>query len=160
MGSIFIFARIRVFVLVRKIYYVEKGGFKKIINLPVYILFKTHIYLYKLNIINGDMDKRKGSFENRPKDGEFKAPSSPKELKRDVWFCLKHIKEYNKKGNYFSEMSADEIEEIMENDIMGHRKTKKKGTKDVNYFEKKSKIPEQRFPGKNKPENLQKHPKL
>jgi hypothetical protein len=55
------------------------------------------------------MDNRKCSFENCPNDGEFKAPSSPKELKRYVWFCLKHIREYNKKWNYFSDMSADEI---------------------------------------------------
>ena len=53
------------------------------------------------------MDNRKCSFENCPNDGEFKAPSSPKELKRYVWFCLKHIREYNKKWNYFSDMSAD-----------------------------------------------------
>ena len=59
------------------------------------------------------MDNRKCSFENCPNDGEFKAPSSPKELKRYVWFCLKHVKEYNKKWNYFSDMSADEIEEFL-----------------------------------------------
>ena len=91
------------------------------------------------------MDNRKCSFENCPNDGEFKAPSSPKELKRYVWFCLKHIREYNKKWNYFSDMSADEIEEFIENDIIGHRKTKKIGTNDVNYFEKYQKSPNRCF---------------
>ena len=104
------------------------------------------------------MDNRKCSFENCPNDGEFKAPSSPKELKRYVWFCLKHIREYNKKWNYFSDMSADEIEEFIENDIIGHRKTKKIGTNDVNYFEKISKISEQMFSGMNNLENLNMHP--
>ena len=104
------------------------------------------------------MDNRKCSFENCPNDGEFKAPSSPKELKRYVWFCLKHIREYNKKWNYFSDMSADEIEEFIENDIIGHRKTKKIGTNDANYFEKISKISEQMFSGMNNLENLNMHP--
>ena len=53
---------------------------------------------------------------------EYRAPLSPDNLKEYQWFCLKHIKEYNKNWNYFENMSADEIEEFIENDIIGHRK--------------------------------------
>ena len=37
-------------------------------------------------------------------------------------------------------MSADQIEEFIENDIIGHRKTKKMGTYSVDYAEKVEKI--------------------
>ena len=77
-----------------------------------------------------------------------------------IYYCITcgNIKEYNKKWNYFSDMSADEIEEFIENDIIGHRKTKKIGTNDVNYFEKISKISEQMFSGMNNLEKLNMHP--
>ena len=69
------------------------------------------------------MDNRKCSFENCPNDGEFKAPSSPKELKRYVWFCLKHIREYNKKWNYFEGHSQEELENQFKADSVWERKT-------------------------------------
>ena len=37
-------------------------------------------------------------------------------------------------------MTADEIEAFIENDIIGHRKTKQIGSNDTSYFEKISKI--------------------
>ena len=42
-------------------------------------------------------------------------------------------------------MSADEIEEFLENDIIGHRKTKKIGAHNNKYFEDVSKISESIF---------------
>ena len=42
-------------------------------------------------------------------------------------------------------MSADEIEEFLENDIIGHRKTKKMGVHNNIYFEDLSKISESIF---------------
>ena len=80
------------------------------------------------------MTYRKCSFEGCDQIGDYKAPSSPDQLKEYIWFCLKHIKEYNKKWNYFSDMTADEIEEFIENDIIGHRKVKNMSTNDANYF--------------------------
>ena len=77
-------------------------------------------------------------------EANYKAPSSPDELNNYIWFCLQHIKEYNKKWNFFSNMSADEIEEFLENDIIGHRKTKKIGAHNK-YFEDISKISESIF---------------
>mgnify|MGYP001164182886 FL=1 len=91
------------------------------------------------------MTYRKCSFEGCDQKGDYKAPSSPGQLKEYIWFCLKHIKEYNKKWNYFSDMTADEIEEFIENDIIGHRKVKNMSTNDANYFEKINKISENMF---------------
>ena len=76
---------------------------------------------------------------------EYRAPLAPDNLKEYQWFCLKHIKEYNKNWNYFENMSADEIEEFIENDIIGHRKTHKIGANRSNYFNKTNEIRENIF---------------
>lgn len=76
---------------------------------------------------------------------EYRAPLSPDNLGEYQWFCLKHIKEYNKSWNYFENMSADEIEEFIENDIIGHRKTHKIGANRSNYFNKTNEIRENIF---------------
>ena len=78
-------------------------------------------------------------------EASYKAPSSPDELNNYIWFCLQHIKDYNKKLDFFSNMSADEIEEFLENDIIGHRKTKKMGAHNNKYFEDVTKISESIF---------------
>ena len=104
------------------------------------------------------MNKRKCHFKGCEEIGEYRAPSSPKDLGKYIWFCLKHIKEYNKKWNYFSDMTADEIEAFIENDIIGHRKTKQIGSNDTSYFEKISKISERMFQGMNNLENSLVHP--
>ena len=77
--------------------------------------------------------------------GEYKAPISPDNLREYKWFCLAHIKEYNKNWNYFENMTADEIETFIENDIIGHRKTQKIGATNRNYFDKTNKIRENLF---------------
>ena len=76
---------------------------------------------------------------------EYKAPLSPDNLRQYQWFCLQHIKEYNKNWNYFENMTADEIETFIENDIIGHRKTQKIGAASSDYFNKTNKIREKLF---------------
>ena len=90
------------------------------------------------------MNDRKCSINGCDMEANYKAPSSPDELDKYIWFCFKHIKEYNKKWNFFANMSADEIEEFLENDIIGHRKTRKMGVHN-NYFDDVSKISEAIF---------------
>ena len=91
------------------------------------------------------MDNRKCSIEGCSMEASYKAPSSPDELNNYIWFCLQHIKDYNKKWNFFSNMSADEIEEFLENDIIGHRKPTNMGAHNNKYFEDVSKISESIF---------------
>lgn len=43
--------------------------------------------------------------------GDFRAPRSRDNLTNYYWFCLTHVKEYNAKWDYFSGLSASEIEE-------------------------------------------------
>ncbi|WP_025898088.1 J domain-containing protein [Sneathiella glossodoripedis] len=59
--------------------------------------------------------------------GEYKAPKS-RMLDRGSpddyqWFCLKHIREFNKKWNFFDGMSDDEVLKYKDEDITGHRPT-------------------------------------
>lgn len=44
------------------------------------------------------------------KAGEFRAPKDRSNLREYYWFCLEHVREYNKSWNYFNGMSRDEIE--------------------------------------------------
>jgi curved DNA-binding protein CbpA len=58
-----------------------------------------------------------------PGDGTYRAPKSPSALNEHFWFCLDHVREYNKSWDYFSDMSPDEIEKYQRDDITGHRPT-------------------------------------
>ena len=42
--------------------------------------------------------------------GEYKAPKSPERLDEHFWFCLDHVREYNRAWNYCRGMSENEIE--------------------------------------------------
>jgi len=42
--------------------------------------------------------------------GTHPAPKSPIRLKDYHWFCLEHVREYNKSWNYYRDMSDDELE--------------------------------------------------
>jgi DnaJ-domain-containing protein 1 len=55
--------------------------------------------------------------------GAYRAPKSPSALNDHYWFCLDHVREYNKSWNYFSDMSPDEIEKYQRDDVTGHRPT-------------------------------------
>lgn len=55
--------------------------------------------------------------------GAYRAPKSPSALNDHFWFCLDHVREYNKSWNFFSDMSADEIEKYQRDDVTGHRPT-------------------------------------
>ena len=42
--------------------------------------------------------------------GEYRAPRSRDELNAYRWFCLEHVREYNKKWDYFAGLDAGQIE--------------------------------------------------
>lgn len=42
--------------------------------------------------------------------GEHRAPRSRDHLDEYYWFCLEHVREYNRQWDYFSGMSSDQIE--------------------------------------------------
>ncbi len=56
--------------------------------------------------------------------GKFRAPKSPDNLEDFFWFCKDHIREYNKKWNFFENHSPEELEEHVNSDRVWGRDTK------------------------------------
>ena len=53
--------------------------------------------------------------------GEHKAPKSRDMLREYRWFCMEHIREYNKRWNYFEGMSEEEVEADLRRDTVWQR---------------------------------------
>ncbi len=53
--------------------------------------------------------------------GEFKAPKSRILLNQYYFFCLNHIKEYNKSWDFYKGLSVNQIETSMREDIIWNR---------------------------------------
>src|SRR5688572_14112328 len=56
-------------------------------------------------------------------EGEYKAPRSRNALHDYRYLCLEHVREHNKRWDYFAGMEADEIESFMKDAVTGHRPT-------------------------------------
>jgi curved DNA-binding protein CbpA len=56
-------------------------------------------------------------------DGVYRAPKSRSALADHRWFCLEHVREYNRSWNYFRGMSEDEVEAEIRNDVTWQRPT-------------------------------------
>lgn len=54
--------------------------------------------------------------------GEFRAPKD-RSLQDHYWFCYDHVAEYNRAWDYFSGMSASEVEDHIVSSIYGDRPT-------------------------------------
>ena len=55
--------------------------------------------------------------------GNFKAPRSRHNTREYQWLCEEHVKEFNKKWNYFEGMTQDEIYAYQKDATTGHRPT-------------------------------------
>ena len=62
-------------------------------------------------------------WKNCERKGEFKAPTSRNQLREFKWFCLEHVKLYNKGWNYFKGRTSDEIYKEISKDVFWHRPT-------------------------------------
>ena len=60
---------------------------------------------------------------NCKKKGEYKAPTSRDKLRQFRWFCLEHVKIYNRGWDYFKGKTSDEIYNEISNDALWHRPT-------------------------------------
>ena len=63
---------------------------------------------------------------NCNKKGEYKAPTSRSNLRHFKWFCLEHVKLYNKSWDYFKGKTSDEIYNEISKDATWHRPTYKR----------------------------------
>ena len=64
---------------------------------------------------------RKCDKENCDKKGEFKAPKSRILLNEYYFFCLEHVKEYNKSWDFYKGLSVNQIENSMREDTIWNR---------------------------------------
>jgi len=55
--------------------------------------------------------------------GGFRAPKSRRSLNEYYWFCLEHVREYNRAWDYYKGMSPGEIEAEMRRDTTWQRPT-------------------------------------
>lgn len=53
--------------------------------------------------------------------GEFRAPKTTSQLREYYWFCLEHVREYNKEWDFYRGMSLQEIENSRLSDITWNR---------------------------------------
>ncbi|MEM8551381.1 MAG: J domain-containing protein [Pseudomonadota bacterium] len=58
---------------------------------------------------------------------EFRAPQGRGKEGQYFWFCLQHVREYNKAYNYFEGMSDDDVIAYQRDAITGHRPTQRIG---------------------------------
>ncbi len=72
--------------------------------------------------------------------GKYRAPKSPRNVTEFHWFCLRHVKEYNQKWNFFEDHSVEELEEQFKADQVWERET----SPFVNRGEKNESQPEGR----------------
>ena len=56
-----------------------------------------------------------------PDIGEHRAPYSRQKLDKDRWFCLDHIRQYNRSWNYYDGMSDEEVETDVRRDTTWNR---------------------------------------
>ena len=63
-------------------------------------------------------------WENCKKIGSYKAPFEKDNSRKYRLLCLEHIKIFNKKWNYFADMSNEEIEYFIKSDLTWHNDTK------------------------------------
>jgi len=61
-------------------------------------------------------------------EGEYRAPKSPSTLHDYYWFCLDHVRAYNRAWNFYEGMDEGEIEREIRNDTCWRRPTWPLGT--------------------------------
>ncbi|MBX7145745.1 MAG: J domain-containing protein [Alphaproteobacteria bacterium] len=73
-----------------------------------------------MSIANGTI-KKKCDHPSCEAEGDFPAPKSRIDLRDYYWFCLDHIRTYNKSWDYYKNMSAEEIETYIRFDTVWQR---------------------------------------
>jgi hypothetical protein len=56
-------------------------------------------------------------------EGLYRAPKNRNSLREYFWFCLDHVREYNRAWDFCKGMSQDQIEAMIREDIVGGRPT-------------------------------------
>ena len=73
-------------------------------------------------------DRRICAKDGCMEDGEYKAPRSAHDVRDYIWFCLDHVREYNKSWNYFDGMDEAGMEDAIRRSTTWERPSWKFGT--------------------------------
>lgn len=76
---------------------------------------------------NGQTAVRACEHEGCRLEGIHRAPFSPQETSRYRWFCLDHVRDYNKQWDFAKGLGPEEIEQIIRFDTIWQRETKPLG---------------------------------
>ena len=82
---------------------------------------KHKIDIKKNNLSWEKTFEKKCDKENCKEKGEFKAPKSRIMLNDYYFFCLDHVKEYNKSWDFYKGLSVNQIENSMREDTIWNR---------------------------------------
>lgn len=75
--------------------------------------------------------KRSCDWQNCEKKATYRAPKSRDALDDYYWFCLEHIREYNRSWNFFSDMNDEQIEQLQRAGLQWDRPTWKLGSQEA-----------------------------
>lgn len=73
-------------------------------------------------------DRRCCAKDGCTEDGDYKAPRSAHDVRDYIWFCLDHVREYNKSWNYFDGMDEVGMEDAIRRSTTWERPSWKFGT--------------------------------
>jgi hypothetical protein len=74
-----------------------------------------------------ETSQRACDWPNCKEKGAYRAPQAPDRLDEFYWFCLEHIREYNRSWDYFADLPADEVERRLSEENVWERPTWKFG---------------------------------
>lgn len=74
-------------------------------------------------------EARKCDWRGCSNPGQYRAPKSREELNDFKWFCIDHIREFNKTWNFYADYSQADMEEARKSDQAWGRQTWKAGEK-------------------------------
>ena len=72
-------------------------------------------------------------WNNCSEEGRYKAPKEKDNSKNYRLLCLQHVKEFNKKWNYFAGMNEEQVVEFLKSDMIWHKATQSFSSSD-NFF--------------------------
>ena len=66
-------------------------------------------------------------------DAAHRAPKGRTRLNEHYWFCLEHVRDYNKRWNFYAGMSEQQVEREIRNDTVWRRPTWPMGSREPAY---------------------------
>ena len=82
----------------------------------------------RLKGVDGGLPRRCCEWSGCDQEAPYRAPKGRERLREFQWFCLDHIREFNRGWDYFQGMSQADIERHRRADVTWHRPTWRYGT--------------------------------